>query len=143
MRMPMDQRLGGHIKRVEQDLMAAKNAAVKEAGLTVPQYAALLVLWENPGISAAGLARGCQVTPQTMTTILQNLEAQGLIERTQHPWHRNVMGIRLTEAGQAAFDRADARAVPVERRLAAAFTPDEYQTLVKLLARCSEVLTNP
>ncbi|MFL6076773.1 MAG: MarR family winged helix-turn-helix transcriptional regulator [Mycobacteriales bacterium] len=142
MRMPIDQRLGSHLKRVEQDLMAAKNAAVKEAGLTVPQYAALLVLWENPGISAAGLARGCQVTPQTMTTILQNLEAQGLIERTQHPWHRNVMEIRLTEAGEAAFDRADARAVPVERRLAAAFTPDEYQTLIKLLARCSEVLTS-
>jgi DNA-binding MarR family transcriptional regulator len=52
------------------------------------------------------------------------------------------MEIRLTEAGEAAFDRADARAVPVERRLAAAFTPDEYQTLIKLLARCSEVLTS-
>jgi DNA-binding MarR family transcriptional regulator len=143
MRMPIDQRLGGHIKRVEQELMAAKSAAVKESGLTVPQYAALLVLWENPGISAAGLARGCQVTPQTMTTILQNLESQGLIERTQHPWHRNVMEIRLTEAGEAAFNKADAKAVPLERRLAAAFSPEEYQTLVTLLARCSEVLTNP
>jgi DNA-binding MarR family transcriptional regulator len=143
MRMPIDQRLGGHIKRVEQELMAAKSAAVKESGLTVPQYAALLVLWENPGISAAGLARGCQVTPQTMTTILQNLEAQGLIERTQHPWHRNVMEIRLTEAGEKAFNKADAKAVPLERRLAAAFSPEEYQTLVKLLARCSEVLTRP
>src|SRR3954454_11381659 len=143
MRMPIDQRLGGHIKRVEQELMAAKSAAVKESGLTVPQYAALLVLWESPGISAAGLARGCQVTPQTMTTILQNLESQGLIERTQHPWHRNVMEIRLTEAGEAAFNKADAKAVPLERRLAAAFSPEEYQTLVTLLARCSEVLTNP
>ena len=142
MRMPIDQRLGSHLKRVEQELMAAKTAAVKDAGLTVPQYAALLVLWENPGISAAGLARGCQVTPQTMTTILQNLEAQGLIERTPHPWHRNVMEIRFTEAGKATFDQADARAVPVERRLAAAFTPEEHQTLVKLLARCSEVLTS-
>ncbi|MEO6087797.1 MAG: MarR family transcriptional regulator [Umezawaea sp.] len=141
MRMPMSERLGAHFKRVEQELMAAKHAAVKPAGLTVPQYAALLVLTEQPGVSAAALARACLVTPQTMTTILQNLLAMGLVERTPHPVHRNVLETRLTELGATTVDQADVRAVAVERRLAAEFTPQERDTLIALLARCSTVLT--
>jgi DNA-binding MarR family transcriptional regulator len=141
MRMPVSERLGGDIKRVEQELMAAKQAAVKPAGLTVPQYAALLVLIDNAGISSAALARSCGVTPQTMTTILQNLEAAGLIVRTPHPWHRNMLETRLTDAGLAVFDQADERATAVERRLAGEFTEEERKTLRDLLARCSSALT--
>jgi DNA-binding MarR family transcriptional regulator len=141
MRMPVSQRLGGDLKQVVDDLMTVKQAAVKPAGLTVPQYAALLSLIDNPGISAAALARMSHVTPQTMTTILQNLESSGLIVRTPHPWHRNMLETRLTEAGMAAFEIADARAVAVERRLAAEFTDEERATLRALLVRCSAVLT--
>ena len=141
MRMPVSERLGGNLKQAVDDLTTVKQAAVKPAGLTVPQYAALLYLIDNAGISAAALARLCHVTPQTMTTILQNLESRGLIVRTPHPWHRNMLETRLTEAGLAAFEIADARATAVERRLAAEFTAEERDTLRALLARCSAVLT--
>lgn len=141
MRMSFDERLGSHLKRVEQELNAAKTAAVKPAGLTVPQYAALFVLDEQPGISGAELARRCLVTPQTMTTIVRNLEAAGLIERTPHPLHKHVIETRPTPAGRKALDQADDRAASVERRLAAAFTQDELDTLRALLARVSEALT--
>jgi DNA-binding MarR family transcriptional regulator len=141
MRLPISERLGGDLKHVVDDLMTVKQAAVKPAGLTVPQYAALLALQGNSGISAAALARLCHVTPQTMTTILQNLESAGLIVRTPHPWHRNMLETRLTEGGMAAFDTADARAAAVELRLAAAFTDEERATLRAYLVRCSSVLT--
>ena len=141
MRLPISERLGGDLKQVVDDLMTVKAAAVKPAGLTVPQYAALLGLYDNPGITAAALARLCHVTPQTMTTILQNLEAGGLIVRTPHPWHRNMLETRLTEAGQAAFEVADARASATEIRLAKEFTDEERATLRSLLARCSAALT--
>ncbi len=140
--MPLDQRLGSDLKRVEQQLMTAKHEAVRPAGLTVPQFAALLVLEQSPGISAAALARSCAVTPQTMTTILRNLEQRGLIERNAHPWHGNVLETRLTESGTAVLVAADERASAVERRLADAFTEQERTTLRALLARCSEVLTS-
>jgi DNA-binding MarR family transcriptional regulator len=132
MRMSFDQRLGSHLKRVEQELNAVKTAAVRPAGLTVPQYAALFVLDDQPGISAAELARRCLVTPQTMTTILRNLESAGLVERTP----------RTTPVGRKALDQADERATSVERRLAAEFTPEERDTLRALLGRCSKSLTS-
>jgi DNA-binding MarR family transcriptional regulator len=141
MRMSFEERLGSHLKRVEQELNAVKTAAVKPAGLTVPQYAALFVLDDQPGISAAELARRCHVTPQTMTTILRNLEAAELVERTAHPLHKHVIETRTTPTGRKALDQADERAAAVERRLAAAFTPDELDTLRALLARVSTSLT--
>jgi DNA-binding MarR family transcriptional regulator len=137
--MPAAERIGSYIKRAEQALNAAKNAALKPAGVTVAQYAALLGLVENPGISAAALARLCGVTPPTMNTVLTNLVDRGLIERTPHAWHRNVLETRLTEAGEKAMRDADARAIAVERAVAAGFTEDERQTLIDLLTRCADL----
>lgn len=141
MGLPFAQRLGGDLKRVESELGAAKQHAVRPAGLTVPQYAAMLVLSEHPGVSAAELARRCLVTPQTMTTVLRNLETSGLIERVPHEVHRNVLETRLTPAGEAAFEIADERAVAVERRLMGEFSAEELAQLRALLARCSSALT--
>ncbi|MFE2480503.1 MarR family transcriptional regulator [Streptomyces sp. NPDC059389] len=138
--MPPEERIGSHVKRAEQALLAAKNAALKPAAVTVPQYAALLWLSEKPGISAAALARLCGVTPPTMNTVLKNLQERGLIERTPHEWHRNVLETRLTEEGRAAMELADAGAVRVERALAAAFSAQEREQLIGLLGRCAEAL---
>ncbi|MFF5445225.1 MarR family winged helix-turn-helix transcriptional regulator [Streptomyces sp. NPDC012888] len=138
--MPAEERIGSHLKRAEQALLAAKTAALKPAGVTVPQYAALLWLGEKPGISAAALARLCGVTPPTMNTVLKNLQERGLIERTPHEWHRNVLETRLTEEGRGVLAVADEAAVRVERTLAAGFSPAERERLVALLGRCAELL---
>ncbi|AFU05855.1 putative marR-family transcriptional regulator [Nocardia brasiliensis ATCC 700358] len=137
--LPSTERIGSYVKRAEQALQTAKHAALKPAGVTVPQYAALLHLDENPGISAAALARLCGVTPPTMNTVLSNLQDRGLIERTPHAWHKNILETRLTEAGTAVMRDADARAVRVERAVAAGFTDAERATLQDLLTRCADL----
>lgn len=138
--MPADERLGSHIKRAEQALNATKYAVLKPAGLTVAQYAALLFLTEQPGISAAALARACGVTPPTMNTVLKNLQERGLIERTPHQWHKNVLETRLTDKGTTVMADADARAIQVEQALAAEFSDTERESLIALLGRCVELL---
>ncbi|MGP9018825.1 MarR family winged helix-turn-helix transcriptional regulator [Streptomyces sp. BR1] len=138
--LPASERLGSHLKRAEQALIATKAAVLKPTGLTVPQYAALLHLAESPGISAAALARLCGVTPPTMNTVLKNLQEHGLIVRTPHEWHRNVLETRLTDEGRTVMADADGRAVRVERALAAEFTDEEREMLVGLLGRCVSLL---
>ncbi|WP_454196239.1 MarR family winged helix-turn-helix transcriptional regulator [Nocardia sp. Marseille-Q1738] len=138
--MPASERIGSYVKRAEQSLNAAKNAALKPVGITVAQYAALLFLAENPGISAAALARLCGVTPPTMNTVLSNLQDRGLIARTPHAWHKNVLETTLTDAGTAVMRDADARAIRVERALAEEFTEEERTTLLALLVRCADRL---
>ncbi|MCC3775968.1 MarR family transcriptional regulator [Streptomyces sp. UNOB3_S3] len=140
--MPLTERLGLHIKRAEQELMAAKHAALRPLGLTVPQYVALYTVDAQPGVSAAALARACLVTPQTIATVLANLEAKELITRQPHPWHRKVTEVRLTDDGRRLLKRADAEAVAIERRIADGFSAEERALLIELLARASSRL-NP
>ncbi|WP_234011716.1 MULTISPECIES: MarR family winged helix-turn-helix transcriptional regulator [unclassified Streptomyces] len=135
MGMTAGERLGLDIKRAEQALMAAKSAALKDAELTVAQYAALLALSDNPGISGAALARECLVTPQAMAGVLKHLEERGLIARSAHPYHQKMLETRLTDAGTETLRLADERAVRIERRIADALTPEERDTLRDLLAR--------
>jgi DNA-binding MarR family transcriptional regulator len=140
--MPPQERLGLHIKRVEQELMAAKHAALRPLGLTVPQYVVLYTLVGQPGISAAALARACLVTPQTIATVLANLEVKALITRRPHPWHRKVAEVQLTDSGRQVLEKADAEAVAIERELAAGYTPQERAQLIELLARASSRLAD-
>ena len=98
-------RLGSGIKRVEQVLMAEKARALRDFDLTVPQYATLLALSYVPGQSAAQLARAALVSPQTMATILNNLEAKKLITRDVSSLHARVIVCELTAFTPAEFDR--------------------------------------
>ncbi len=133
-------RLGLVIKKAEQALMTEKTRVLREFGLTVPQYAALYSLSATPQASAAQLARVCLVTPQSMATVLENLESKGLITRIQSPMHHRVREIRLTEEGSIILHQADARALAVEHRLADSYTPEEQQTLRENLERAIATL---
>jgi DNA-binding MarR family transcriptional regulator len=140
MSMPIDQRLGHHLKRAEQELIAAKHAALRPFKLSTPQYTVLLVLWEEPGLSGAGLARRCLVTPQTMSSVLGTLEGRGLVERKPHPIHNHILEARLTRTGRSLLAKADVPAMAVEEALDAEFNAKERQQLLKLLARCTTAL---
>jgi len=133
-----DQRLGMVLKRAEQALLRAKNAAVKPIGLTLAQYVALAELDRRPGITGAALARACLVTPQAMMVVLKSMDEQGLVSRSPHPRHPNVLELRMTDAGREALHTALERVEPVERRVLDAFSPAELRTLTDLLNRLTD-----
>ncbi|MGA8113608.1 MAG: MarR family transcriptional regulator [Actinocatenispora sp.] len=140
MGMPASERLGLDIKRAEQALMAAKSTALRATDLTVAQYAALAALADNPGISGAALARTCLVTPQAMAAVLGTLETRGLVRRTRHQWHRHILETHMTEQGREILRVADHAAVRIERRISAALSDHERQTLRRLLATCVDAI---
>ena len=140
MSIPADQRIGMVLKRAEQAMLRAKSAALKPAGLTLAQYVALAELDRQPGITGAALARACLVTPQAMMVVLKSLEEQGLIVRSQHPRHPNVLELRITDAGGEVLDAARHRVEPVEQRVTDAFPPEELEALGALLTRWIEAL---
>jgi DNA-binding MarR family transcriptional regulator len=133
-------RLGDAIKRAEQALTAVTTRALRDLNLTVPQYSVLLALSYLPGSSGAQLARICLVTPQTMTTVLGNLESKGLISREVSSVHQKVLVTTLTSAGRTMVKKADARVRDVEERLAEGFEPAERATLAESLRRAAKAL---
>jgi DNA-binding MarR family transcriptional regulator len=140
MSTPAGQRIGMVLKRAEQAMLRAKSAALKPAGLTLAQYVALAELDRQPGITGATLARACLVTPQAMMVVLKSLEEQGLIVRSPHPRHPNVLELHITDAGFEVLDAGRRRAEPVERRVTDTFSPEELQALAALLTRWIQAL---
>lgn len=135
-------RLGSSVKRVEQVLMAEKARVLRPHGLTVPQYATLLVLHHVTRRSAAQLARDVLVTPQTMATILGNLEDKGLVVRTPSVDHAKVLVTELTDAGRESVRTADRDVAAVERAVREAYSAEEFATLVTLLGRVEVALAD-
>ena len=140
MTLPANERLGLHLKRVEQELMAAKQAAIKPQGLTIAQYAALLGVSAEPGISPATVAKQCLTTPQAMAAVLKTLEERGLMERSPHPWHSNIVQLKLTDRGERVLADADAGASAIEQRMADALNADERTAIVDILTRLSTAI---
>ena len=128
-------RLGMLVKRAEQAMIRAKSAALKSVGLTLAQYVALVELDQRPGITAATLARACLVTPQATMIVLKTMEQQGLISRSPHPRHPNVLELHMTDVAREALLAALERVDPIERRVFDSFPPNELAIFRELLAR--------
>lgn len=130
----LDQRIGTHIKRVEQHIVAAKTEGLRPLGLTVPQYAALFAIDYLQPTSAAQLAREAMLTQQTMSTILANLESKNLVIREPSQVHQKVMLVRLTDAGERMLAAADAIAAEIEEHLRARIGDDDFAALKRISA---------
>ena len=126
------------VKRAEQAMVRAKSAALKSVGLTPSQYVALFELDQQPGITAATLARACLVTPQAMMILLKTMEQQGLITRSSHPRHPSVLELQVTEVGREALHAARQRVEPIERRVFAVFSPKDMAAFREFLSRFIE-----
>jgi len=128
-------RLGMLVKRAEQAMIRAKSAALKFVGLTPAQYVALLELDQQPGITAATLARSCLVTPQAMMILLKTIEQQGLISRSPHPRHPNVLELHMTNVGREALQAARERIDPIEEGVFGVFSERDLAVFRELLSR--------
>ncbi len=131
-------RLGMLVKRAEQAMVRAKSTALKFVGLTPAQYVALYELDAQPGITAATLARACLVTPQAMMILLKSMEQQGLITRSFHPRHPNVLELHMTDVGREALHTARQRVEPMEQRVFSVFSSKDLAAFREYLSRFIE-----
>lgn len=90
--------------------------ALKELGLTYPQYLVMLVLWEHGELPVKGIGERLRLDSGTLSPLLKRLEAAGYVERRRSPEDERSVTVRPTAEGSAL--KAKARAVP--RRIATA-----------------------
>jgi DNA-binding MarR family transcriptional regulator len=130
-----EQSLGMLIKRAEQAMLRSKNGLLKPTGITLAQYVALVELDRQPGITAATLSRACLVSPQAIMILLKSMEQQGLVSRSEHPRHPNVLELHITDAGREALHAAKQRIEPTDKRVLDAFSARDQKTFRDLLSR--------
>lgn len=79
-------------------------------GLTYPQYLAMLVLWEQDGLTVGEISQHLLTDPGSLTPLLKRLEGEGLLNRTRSREDERVVLVELTDQGRAL--QAKAKSIP-------------------------------
>jgi len=116
-RIDLDSSVGYALKEAASALRAAMEDALRPLGMTVTHYSCLELLAQRPGMSNSELARGTFVTRQSMNTLLQQLERDGIVSRPSTPTTGKVLPTTLTEAGRRQREAASAAVRQVELRM--------------------------
>lgn len=132
--------VGYRLKRASAALRTAMDKALREHGLTVPQYSCLELLDEQPGLSNADLARGTFVTRQSANVVLRGLKDAGLITRPASAEHGRALPVHLTPAGQERLHAARGAVYAIEQRMISRVPPGRLAALLADLDTMTEAL---
>lgn len=90
---------GYHIRRLQQIAVAIFLQETESLGMTPIQYAALQGIANAPGIDQRSLARSIGLDTSTIASVIDRLEARGLVQRGTSPDDRRVRLLTLTANG--------------------------------------------
>ena len=107
-------------------------------GVSIAQIGVLRQLANQPGLSAAELARRLLITPQGVQLALNALEKRSLVERKQDPQHGRILQVFLTDEGRAVASAVVGEAVAAHDKVFGVLEPDEQEQLRALLTRVVE-----
>jgi len=128
------------VRHVWLGMRAAIEDELDGFGLTVPQFATLMMLDHSPGMSIAEVARACGSTRQAANEMVAGLQGQGLVERSPHPTDRRAQQLHATEAGRELFRKAKPAVRRREEALEEGISPELREAgrawMVRMASAC-------
>jgi DNA-binding MarR family transcriptional regulator len=120
--------------RVQQLVIGRLDAILKQHGLTFARYEALVLLvFSSRGELPLGkMGERLQVHPTSITSIVQRLEAAGLVSRRPHPDDGRAVLCAITDEGRRVVESATAELVTADFALGA-LSETELNRLSQLL----------
>jgi DNA-binding MarR family transcriptional regulator len=102
------------------------------------QYGVLHGLAGNGELSARELAEQTDLSPATVTQMLEHLEASGLVTRTRSAQDRRVVLSVLTERGAAVLAERQAQMEPRWRAALEGFSDEELAAAARVVGRLAD-----
>ena len=111
------------LMRVQQLVIGRLDALLKPLGLTFARYEALVLLtFSSRGSLPLGkMGERLQVHPTSVTSIVDRLEAAGLVVRRRHPEDGRGVLAEITDAGRTLVERATGELVGADFGLGALY----------------------
>jgi DNA-binding MarR family transcriptional regulator len=103
--------------------------------LSQAQYQVLFELLQTGELPAGELAAVAEVSPASMTQMLERLADAGLVQRVRSDHDRRIVAARLTAAGRRECERRRAALEPLWREMLEGFTASELHTAAQVLDR--------
>ncbi|ASA26533.1 hypothetical protein B9T62_29875 [Paenibacillus donghaensis] len=97
---------------------------------------------DKEGLKVSEISRFLDLTPPTITQLINSLEAKGMVERQADPSDRRVVRIKLTEQGKVVTRQAKHHMDTTLNRLVEYLGEEESNMLAELLLRVHEFVEN-
>jgi DNA-binding MarR family transcriptional regulator len=124
------------IKQVELAIRAEMDRVVRSFGVTTPQYTALSVLRNHPGLSSAQLARRSFVSAQAANEMVAALERKGLVVRQADAKNKRILEMQLTPLGASVLESCDEQVDLLEQHMLGDLSATEHRRLRGALEAC-------
>ena len=104
-------------------------------GLSIPEWRLVAVVAEGEGVTQQAIGAATRMDKVTVSRAAIALTGRGLLVRRDNPADRRSHLLGLTAAGRRLYGAVAPEALALERRLLAAFDPDEVAAFVATLRR--------
>ena len=128
------------IARLDRAIRRGIEERLAPHDLSVPQYTAMSVLHNRPGLSNAQLARRSFVTPQSMNEVISSLEQAELVEREAAPDHGRILRAQLTTRGDRLYKRIDREIAELEEQMLHELSERERKSFTDAAVSCVHML---
>lgn len=133
----MDERSGRGLVDLLQQVSKALHRRTSEEleGIRLKPFLALALVSDRGSVSQQELESTLMIDANSVVLYLNELEAAGYSVRRRDPSDRRRHLVEITDAGRAAVAKAEKGRARIEDEVLAGLSPEERETLRKLLRR--------
>lgn len=125
----------GHLLRLcQQRAVELFVQEVGEDGPTPRQFAVLVCVADNPGLSQTDLVRATGIDRSTLTEIIRRLVRRGLVTRRRTAADQRANALQITEAGSETLNKTTPAVLRAQERIMAPVPPGRRADAMALLA---------
>lgn len=136
--MVMQPPIGRHLHWVARIVQKGFDAALENAGGSMPVWLILLSVKVKDFDTQRELAREIGIEDPTLTHHLDSMERDGLVKRTRDPDNRRAIRVELTAKGEQMFEHLREAAKTYDRQIRRGISPDDVDRVRELLTRIAE-----
>ena len=125
---------GYHIRRLQQIAVAVFMEEAQPFGVTPVQYGAMSAVLRRPGIDQRTLARTIGFDTSTIGSVIDRLQARGLMVRNASASDRRVRLLTLTAKGRQLLQDAEPAVLRAQRRMLEPLPDAQRALFMEMLA---------
>ncbi|MEU5262043.1 MarR family winged helix-turn-helix transcriptional regulator [Amycolatopsis sp. NPDC021455] len=130
-------RCGALVDHLARRLRLRSESVLAPLGLRPRHLIPLTVLRDRGGSAQQDLAKFLEMDGTNVVTLLNELEAEGLVERRRSPTDRRRHLVELTDVGAKLLARAEFALAAVEDEVFQTLSHDQRETLYALLQQAA------
>ena len=133
---PERRRLPILLRRAWYGLNQAFRRRIAHLGVTPDQFTAMRTLFENEesGLTQSDLTKEMASDPNTIASLVERMEKNGLIERGAHEKDRRAYRLRLKPAGKKKYQEAREIALALQTEILDALPEERREKFLEELA---------